>query len=51
MFEHLWYRTNDVLFHSAEIKGWTVQEDRVDGIVRGFSMTEWKPDLLTEIKS
>lgn len=21
MFEHLWYRTNDVLFHSAEIKG------------------------------
>ena len=51
MFEHLWYRTNDVLFHSAAIKGWIVQEDRVDGIVRGFSMTEWKPDLLTEIKS
>ena len=51
MFEHLWYRTNDVLFHSAEIKGWIVQEDRVGGVVRGFCMTGWKPDLLTEIKS
>lgn len=40
MFEHLWYRTNNVLFHSAEIrKAELFRKTELSGIVRGFCMT------------